>query len=122
LGGAVIGTLAITFINVCGVIRERRFWIAAGALRHNNGTRHTAQARLDGRRRPSATSAVWSIRQRGPQLVLFLIPRDQSLLAEELRALDALSMDLNLLGFTQEELDQLFGEQTQEGQTDPDAI
>jgi len=77
---------------------------------------------LDGRRRPSATSAVWSIRQRGPQLVLFLIPRDQSLLAEELRALDALSMDLNLLGFTQEELDQLFGEQTQEGQTDPDAI
>ena len=47
---------------------------------------------------------------------------DESLLAQELRELDALNMDLELLGFTQEELDQLFGEATQDGQTDPDDI
>ncbi len=47
---------------------------------------------------------------------------DESLLAEELRELEALSMDLTLLGFTQEELDQLFGEKMQDGQTDPDDI
>ena len=47
---------------------------------------------------------------------------DESLLAEELQELSALSMDLHLLGFTQEELDQLFGEETREGQTDPDDI
>ncbi len=47
---------------------------------------------------------------------------DESRLAEELRELEALSMDLKLLGFTQEELDQLFGEETQDGQTNPDDI
>jgi DNA modification methylase len=47
---------------------------------------------------------------------------DESLLAEELRELEAQSMDLALLGFSQEELDQLFGEDTQDGQTDPDDI
>ena len=47
---------------------------------------------------------------------------DESLLAEELKELCALSMDLELLGFNQEELDQLFGEETQVGQTDPDDI
>ena len=47
---------------------------------------------------------------------------DESLLAQELQELGALNMDLGLLGFTQEELDQLFGEETQDGQTDPDDI
>jgi len=47
---------------------------------------------------------------------------DDLLLAEELRELDALSMDLTLLGFTQEELDRLFGGELQDGQTDPDDI
>ncbi|MHC4402007.1 MAG: ParB N-terminal domain-containing protein [Planctomycetota bacterium] len=47
---------------------------------------------------------------------------DDARLVEELRELEALSMDLTVLGFSQEELDQLFGEKTQDGQTDPDDI
>ena len=47
---------------------------------------------------------------------------DETLLAEELRQLEALSMDMELLGFTQDDLRQLYGEDTQDGQTDPDDI
>ena len=47
---------------------------------------------------------------------------DESLLASELRDLEALNVDLDLLGFSQEDLDRLFGETTETGQTDPDAI
>lgn len=47
---------------------------------------------------------------------------DSELLADELKQLQALSMDLDLLGFSQEDLDQLFGEETQDGETDPDFI
>ena len=47
---------------------------------------------------------------------------DVELLAEELKELDDVDLDLNLLGFTDEELARLFGEETQDGLTDPDHI
>ena len=45
---------------------------------------------------------------------------DEALLLEELRALEALDMDPLDLGFSTEDLTQLYGESTNEGQTDPD--
>jgi len=44
------------------------------------------------------------------------------MLAAELLELKEQNMDLGLLGFSQDELDQLFGESVADGQTDPDAI
>ena len=47
---------------------------------------------------------------------------DEGLLAEELRQLQDLEVDLDLLGFNEDELAALFGETTQDGETDPDHI
>jgi DNA modification methylase len=47
---------------------------------------------------------------------------DKELLPLELRELQALDFDLGLVGFSQDELSEIFGETVQEGLTDPDAI
>lgn len=47
---------------------------------------------------------------------------DKKLLSEELRALQALEIDPQTLGFSPDELNQLFGESTHEGRTDPDDL
>lgn len=47
---------------------------------------------------------------------------DEGLLTQELKALQELDVDLDLLGFSTEELDQLFGETVTEGETDPDHV
>ena len=47
---------------------------------------------------------------------------DDGLLAEELKDLDDMDFDLNLLGFDEKELDELLGETDKEGLTDEDDI
>lgn len=47
---------------------------------------------------------------------------DQELLAAELRDLEALDLDVSLLGFSEDDLAQLFGEEVVDGQTDPDHV